>query len=199
MNSIHNGNLTVEQISKDIDVSEKDVSIVLNELISTGILGRNADGSYYNAVYDSPIKTQPKTTANKFTKGDKMKSQTNHSKATRGRKKLNTSKEQRDFARLVRANKSKLFDLNEVLIHRGCEVLFAGCGSQAFRYKISVSGFSDKEPVEYPVLYLDWDDSALYDKGGLADQIKELLGVQDTPAQPQLAPTIQAQIPLEGK
>lgn len=188
INSIQNGNVTVEQLRKDTQLSPKALEITLKELVSNGILGINSDGSYYNAVYESPIQPQQKNiTYQNKNRGDTMQKQ-NAFKPSK--KQLNCTQEQQDFARLVKSRKGDIFDANQVLIHRGAQVLFAGAGDQAFRYKIAVQGFSDKEPVEYPILYLDWDDSALYDEGGLADQIREILRVQ---AQPTIQPTIQAQ------
>ena len=105
---------------------------------------------------------------------------------------LNCTPEQKAFARLVKARKSDIFDAKKIFIHRGAEVVFGGCGDKAFKYKMAISGYSDKEPVELKEFWLDWDDSALYDEGGLADQIKELLG--ETTLQPVLTPAIQAQV-----
>ena len=40
---------------------------------------------------------------------------------------------------------------------------------------------SDKEEVEEVPRFLDWDDTALYDEGGIADQIREFLGSKPEP------------------
>lgn len=102
--------------------------------------------------------------------------------------KLNCTPEQKAFAKLVKDNKGVIYDANQVLTHRGAQVLFGGCGDKSLRYKIAVSGFSDKEEVEYAIMYLDWDDSALYDEGGLADQIREIVGEPE----PEIVPVISA-------
>lgn len=92
------------------------------------------------------------------------------------------TKEQNDFRTLVCNNKSKIYKAQEeapFLTHRGVQIAFGGCGEQAFRYKVALDlGLSDKEPIENVVLYLDWNDSALYDEGGIASQLKELLEEQ---------------------
>lgn len=104
---------------------------------------------------------------------------------------LSCTAEQVEFAELVQRNKSKIFDADEVLKHRGAEVLFGGAGPKAFRYKMAIAGYSDKEEVEEVVMYLDWDDSALYDEGGLADQIRDLLSIP-LKGQTKLTPAIKA-------
>lgn len=90
------------------------------------------------------------------------------------------TQEQKDFRTLVCNNKGKIYDAQKdapFLTHRGIEIAFGGCGEKAFRYIIALDlGLSDLEPVERIPRYLDWNDPALYDEGGIADQIKELLG-----------------------
>ena len=111
---------------------------------------------------------------------------------TKGKKVVECTPEQRAFANSVCKNKGVIYDAQKagtVFTHRGNQILFAGAGDDALRYKIAVAGLSDKNPVEFPVLYLDWDDSALYDEGGLADQIKPILNQS---SQPTIAPTITA-------
>ena len=104
-----------------------------------------------------------------------MKEKTNKSRYVA--RNLNCSPEQVEFAELVQRNKGKIFDADVVLKHRGAEVLFGGAGPKALRYKIAISGYSDKDEVEEVPMYLDWDDSALYDEGGIADQIRDLLSI----------------------
>lgn len=111
----------------------------------------------------------------------------------KGGKKMNCTPEQVEFAKNVRDNKGKIYkaqDEGKVFIHRGAQVLFGGAGKESLRYKIAISGFSDKEPVEYAVMYLDWDDTALYEEGGLAEQIKSVIGNP----KPKIAPAIVAQV-----
>lgn len=134
--------------------------------------------------------------------GDNMKvNQNNSQKVNGGRtnKEIELTPEQEDFRDHVCKNKGKIYDAQEqgtVLVHRGNQILFAGCGSQAFRYKIAVEGLSDKNPIEFPVLYLDWDDGALYDENGIADQLEPIIGKpRKTPA---IQPTIQATV-MGGK
>ena len=191
INSIQNGNVTVEQLKADTGLSPKALEIGLKNLVSDGILGINADNSYYNAVYESPVPQQKKAiNHNKNSSGDKMnmRKQTQ----TQSKRQLNCTPEQKAFANLVKARKSDIFDAEKVFIHRGAEVVFGGCGDKAFKYKMAIAGYSDKEPVELKEFWLDWDDSALYDEGGLADQIRELLG--ETTLQPIIKPAIQAQV-----
>ena len=96
--------------------------------------------------------------------------------------KLKCTPEQKEFAELVNNNKGKLFDLESPLIHKGCEIAFGGAGGKALRYKIALElNLSEKEPVEEIVLYLDWNDNALYIPGGIADQIREILGANSSP------------------
>lgn len=109
----------------------------------------------------------------------------------KGGKKLNCTQEQLDFAKNVCDNKGKIYkaqDEGQIFTHRGAQVLFGGAGKESLRYKIAVSGFSDKEAVEYAVMYLDWDDTALYEEGGLAEQLKSVIGNP----KPQIAPAIVA-------
>lgn len=160
-------NSTVEQITAvagSKGVSSEAVSVVLTNLIKSGeVVVNNGLHTYVGAPQVAP--------------------------APQNKKQLNLTPEQENFRKLVQAKRGDIYDANKVLIHRGAQVLFAGCGPQAFRYKIAVSGFSDKEPVEYPVMYLDWDDSALYDEGGIRDQIQAIVGKPE----PVIAPTIVAQ------
>ena len=124
----------------------------------------------------------------RLVKGDNMNN-TNNMNKYNGRRtgfrvdpELNCTPEQEAFAELVNNNKGRIFDSEQILVHRGCEILFGGAGKKALRYRIAIElNLSDKEPVEEFPLYLDWDDSALYDEGGIADQIKVILGVNSVP------------------
>ena len=124
----------------------------------------------------------------RLVKGDNMNNANNMNKYN-GRRtgfrvdpELNCTPEQEAFAELVNNNKGRIFDAEQILIHRGCEILFGGAGRKALRYRIAIElNLSDKEPVEEFPLYLDWDDSALYDEGGIADQIRAILGVNSVP------------------
>lgn len=87
---------------------------------------------------------------------------------------LSCTKEQADFAELVNKNKGKLY--NQLLTHRGVNIQFGGAGRKTLRYLVAFEGLSDKEELEYVPLYLDWDDTALEDEGGIRDQIQEILG-----------------------
>lgn len=122
--------------------------------------------------------------------GDNMKTKNNFRKEN-SKEEVVLTPEQEAFRDHVCKNKGKIYDAQReevILIHRGNQILFAGCGEQAFRYKIAVEGLSDKNPVEFPVMYLDWDDTALYDEGGVYDQLESIIG------KPIKTPTIQPTI-----
>lgn len=175
MNVLKNGAMTVEEISATSGVSAPAVEIILENLTQLGMV-QPVDGKYTLTTAPVPVQNE----------GDIMQTvQTQTSKKT---EELTLTPEQAEFRKLVQNKRGDIYDANKVLIHRGAQILFAGCGKKAFRYKIAVSGFSDKEPIEYPVMYLDWDDSALYDEGGIRDQIEAIVGKP----QPTIAPTIVA-------
>lgn len=119
---------------------------------------------------------------------------------TQSTQKVVLTKEQAGFKNLVCKNKGRIYDAQEeqpFLTHRGVQIAFGGCGEKAFRYKVALDlGFSDKEPVEIKVFYLDWDDSALYDEGGIADQLRSFLG---TPVPQQEVSLKPVKIDIGGK
>lgn len=193
LNAISSGNVTDEQIQTSTGLSPKAIEFGIKELITNGIIAIDGSGNYYNCYSYGGSEVTPKTTSTKA--GGNMKTtpiQTNGPSKGK-KKKLNCTPEQKDFAELICSNKGKIFnaqDEGQTFIHRGAQVLFGGCGDQAIRYKIAISGFSDKSPVEYAVMYLDWDDSALYEEDGLADQLKAIVGKP----KPKIAPAITAQV-----
>lgn len=188
--AIRNGNLTDEQIQNSTGLSPNAVKIGVKGLINSGIVSINPQG-YYSILSGTNEVFKNNTFKNK--KGDKMNSR--NLRTTRGKfsisPKLNCTPEQEQFGILVQENKGAIFDAEVILEHRGAQIVFAGAGNQAFMYRIGISGYSDKEEIEMPSMYLDWDDTALYDEGGIADQIREILGAS-TP-KPTIAPAITAQ------
>lgn len=149
-------------------------------------------------IMDLPFPVDQKSVSTlKTTRGNNMQKTRNNSKFKVSNK-LKCTPEQEAFGILVQERRGDIYDALEEaqinLVHRGAEILFAGAGEKAFRYRIGVSGYSDKEDVELPVMYLDWDDLALYDQGGIADQIKNLLGQKTQTTKPQITPAITAQV-----
>lgn len=144
---------------KEQGVPESKVGVALDTLVSKKIVREVAEGYFRVSINGQPRGVN----MNKVNKNQ-------------------LTKEQNDFRTLVCNNKSKIYKAQEeapFLTHRGVQIAFGGCGEQAFRYKVALDlGLSDKEPVENVVLYLDWNDSALYDEGGIASQLKELLEEQ---------------------
>lgn len=183
LDTLANGNMTVEEIATVTEISLPAVEIIVKNLVASGQL-TEVDGKYGLAtsapiIIETPVATQQKQV------------KTMNNKQQKEKKHLELTEAQKAFRELVQKKRGAIYDAQEqgnIFVHRGNQVLFAGCGDQALRYKIAVVGMSDKEPVEYAVMYLDWDDTALYDKDGLADQIKAIVG---NPL-PQIQPTIVA-------
>ncbi|MDO5815917.1 MAG: hypothetical protein Q4Q18_09780 [Methanobrevibacter sp.] len=175
----------------DYNLSESTVKDGLIQLISSGEVIVTPEGNY---KIKSPINN---FSNNRTIEGDNMNVQkTTTTKVTRpmksSKKVISCTPEQAKFARDVQKNKSKLFDAADEgmkLIHRGIEIKFGGAGESSLRYLIAVAGMSDKDEIEEVPMFLDWDDTALYEEGGIADQIREFLG-QTTEPKVQLKPMI---------
>lgn len=185
LDTLTNGNMTVEEIATVTEISLPAVEIIVKNLVASGQL-TEVDGKYGLAT-SAPIIIEAPTMETPVTTQQQVKTMNNKKE----KKQLELTESQKAFRELVQKKRGAIYDAQEqgnIFVHRGNQVLFAGCGNQALRYKIAVVGMSDKEPVEYAVMYLDWDDTALYDKDGLADQIKAIVG---NPL-PQIQPTIVA-------
>jgi len=174
----------------DYNLSESAVKDGLIQLISSGEVIVTPEGHY-------KIKTQVNNISNKRTiEGDNMNNVKTTTKVTRpmkSSKKVKCTPEQAKFATYVQDNKSKLFDATDEgmkFIHRGVEIKFGGAGEYSFRYLIAVAGMSDKEEVEEVPMFLDWDDTALYEEGGIADQIRKFLGQEPEKPKVTLKPMI---------
>lgn len=190
LNTLKNGNMTVEEVATITEISVPAVDIILKNLSEAGIV-TELDGKYSLPTEVTPVAEVAPETEVVIPAIQTTQTPTKQVKDMKNKKTLNLTPEQQAFRNLVQKKRGAIYDEQEkgkIFVHRGNQVLFAGCGDQALRYKIAVVGMSDKESVEYAVMYLDWDDSALYDKDGLADQIKAIVG---NPV-PQIKPTIVA-------
>ena len=142
-------------------ISEQQVGIAIDELINKNIIKEVSEGYFRSSINGHS--------------GDIMNKKVN----VNNQKIVKCNKEQAEFRNLVNRYKSRL--MGKIITHRGVEIEIAGAGNQAFRYKIAVAGLSDKEPVEHPVMYLDWDDTALQDD--IVPAVHEILGMESVPQQ----------------
>lgn len=174
----------------DYNLSDEAIRDGILQLINSNEIDVTPEGHY-------KIKTQVNNISNKRTiEGDNMNNVKTTTKVTRpmkSSKKVKCTPEQVRFAAYVQDNKSKLFDAADEgmkFIHRGVEIKFGGAGEYSFRYLIAVAGMSDKDEVEEVPMFLDWDDTALYEEGGIADQIREFLGQEPEKPKVTLKPMI---------
>lgn len=87
---------------------------------------------------------------------------------------------QEEFKQLCLEHKDEL--IGKIITHRGVQIKIGGAGNSTLMYYIAVKGLSDKKEVEYPKLFLDWDDTALEED--IVPQVHSILGaiepVQET-------------------
>ena len=170
----------------DYNLSDEAIKDGIRQLIGSHEIEVTPEGYY-----------KIKNRASVNNKGDNMKTiqktTTTVNRMKSSKKVLNCTPEQAKFARDVQANKGKIFDATDegmTLTHRGVEIKFGGAGDSSFRYLIAVAGMSDKDEIEEVPMFLDWDDTALYEEGGIADQIREFLGQEPEKPKVNLKPMI---------
>lgn len=175
----------------DYNLSDEAIRDGILQLLNSNEIDVTPEGHYR-------IKTQVSNFSNNRTiEGDNMNNVKTTTKVNRqmnsSKKVINCTPEQAKFARDVQKNKGKLFDAADEgikLLHRGIEIKFGGAGDSSFRYLIAVAGMSDKDEIEEVPMFLDWDDTALYEEGGIADQIREFIGQEPEKPKTTLKPMI---------
>ena len=169
INSINNGNVTDEQIKADTKLSPNALRITIEELISSGIIGRNEDGSYFNLITgDSGQTTTPTTTKN--IKGDIMEKQNT--------KTVQLTTAQAKFKRILNSRKGELRDQYfnfKMTTGKTIPVTIRGAGNQKAMLVFYLEGLSEFGATDN-TFYLAWNDSTLE---SLHNQVYEFLGIKE--------------------